>query len=178
MVCDRCIMAVQSLLERHNLDIVCVKLGEATFAQDLPEALLQTIAEELQALGFELIDDRRHRLAEQVRIAIIELAHYSDGRQRTNLSDYIANKLGMDYDAAAELFSAIHGTTVEQFYIAQKIERVKELLIYDELSLNEIAYRMGYSSAAHLSSQFKRVTGMTPTYFRQNHHNRRPIDKI
>lgn len=178
MVCNRCIMAVQSLLEQHGLAIEHVTLGEALLAHELPETLLPTIAAELQALGFELIDDRRHRLAEQVRVAVIELVHYSDTKQRTNLSDYIADKLGVDYDTAAELFSTIHGTTVEKFYIAQKIERVKELLAYDELSLNEIAYRMGYSSAAHLSTQFKRVTGMTPTAFRQSRHNRLPLDEI
>lgn len=166
------------MFERLNLPIEHIELGEVTLSQELPETMLPTITNELEALGFELIDNRRHRLAEQVRVAVIELAHYSDGKQRVNLSDYISHKVGMDYDAAAELFSAIHGMTVEQFYIAQKIERVKEFLMYDELSLSEMAYRMGYSSAAHLSAQFKRVTGMTPTAFKQQRRHRLPLDEI
>ncbi len=171
-------MVVQSLLERHGLAVGHIKLGEVSLVQELPEELQPILAEELRALGFELIDDRRHRLAEQVRVAVIELAHYSKEGQRTNLSEYIADRLNMDYDTAAELFAGIPGTTVEKIYIAQRIERVQEPLMDNELSLNEIAYRMGYSSAAHLSAQFKRITGITPTAFRQHHNSRRPLDEI
>lgn len=178
MVCNRCIMAVRSLLAGYGIEPLAIELGEVTLAQPLSPQLRRAVGDGLSRLGFELIDDRRHRLAEQVRIAVIELAHYAGSAPRVNLSDYISQKLGMDYDAAAELFSAIHGITVEKFYIAQKIEHVKELLVYDELSLGEIACSMGYSSVAHLSAQFKRVTGITPTQFRKQHPRRRPIDEI
>ena len=129
--------------------------------------------------GFELLDDRRQCLIEQIRTAVIEYVRYDDSARKTNLSDYLTRKCRHDYSALSRLFSEANGTSIERYYILQRVERVKELLIYDELSVSEIADRMGYSSAAHLSAQFKNVTGMSPTRFKQLKDRRiRPIDSI
>ncbi len=179
MVCNRCIAAVQAVFKDLNIVPSSVELGVVRLDNDLPDSLRPALSAKLISAGFELIDDRRHRIANRVRTAIIERVHYSDETTRKeNLSDYLSRLVGMDYGTVAELFSSVHGMTVEKYYIAQKIERVKELLVYDEWSLSEIAELMGYSSVAHLSAQFKRVTGVTPSVFRKQHLSRRPLDEI
>ncbi len=127
----------------------------------------------LRKSGLELMDDRKSILIEKIKNIIVELVHYSDILPKTNLSDYLSDKLNYDYTYLANLFSEVHGTTIEKFFINHKIERVKELLVYDELNLKEIAYKLHYSSASHLSSQFKRVSGLTPSHFKQLKHKRR-----
>lgn len=179
MVCNRCITAVQTIFEQLAVKPLSVELGVVRLDKELPVALRPILSAKLKSIGFELIDDRRHRIADRVKTAIIELVHHSEEQARKeNLSDYLSRQIGMDYGTAAECFSSVHCITVEKYYIAQKIERVKEFLAYDEWSLSEIAMRMGYSSVAHLSAQFKRITGKTPTAFRKLQPSRRPLDEI
>ena len=159
MVCPRCIMAVEQVLARLGLTSLHVELGKAVVRETPDEAMLARLRTGLEALGFELLDDRRMQLIEQV--------------------DYLTARLHHDYSTLSKLFSEVTGTTIEKYFIAQKIERVKELLVYDELSLGEIAARLNYSSTAHLSAQFKSVTGMTPTRFKQEKRNlRRTLDSV
>ena len=167
MVCDRCIMAVRSLLQEMGLEPLSVRLGEAELSRPLSAAGRASLDAALRRLGFELIDGRRERLAEQVKTLVIELVHRENGCLRVNLSDYLAERLRHDYDYISGIFSDVEGTTVEKFFIAQKIERVKELLAYDEFSLSEIAGMLNYSSVAHLSAQFKRVTGLSPSAYKR-----------
>lgn len=180
MVCNRCIMVVQQHLTNLGIEIESIKLGEVVVKQPLTPELKDKIKNSIEPIGFELIDDKRMQLIEQVKNVIVELVHYNDGELKVNLSDFITSKLNHDYSYISNLFSEIENTTIEQYYIAQKIERVKELLVYDELSLSEIAYQLNYSSAAHLSSQFKRVTGLTPSHFKQikDSKKRKPLDEI
>ena len=134
---------------------------------------------ELEAVGFYLIDDKKSRLIEQIKTLVIELVHYNSNNLKINLSDYISEKLHHDYNYISNLFSEVEGTTIEKYFITQKIERVKELLVYDELTLNEIADQLNYSSTAHLSAQFKKVTGFTPSYFKKIKENKRkPLDEV
>lgn len=180
MVCNRCIMVVSNQLTKLGVQPESVVLGQVTLKDELNEEKLNAIKEMLESYGFELIDDKRRKLIESIKSIIIEAIHYGDNERRTfNFSDLISEKLGKDYNYLSSLFSEVEGTTIEKYIINQKIEKVKELLVYDELSLSEIAYKMGYSSVAHLSNQFKKVTGLTPSYFKKVGMNRRkPLDKI
>lgn len=179
MVCNRCIMAVEQLLGRLHFTVLHVELGKAVVGEVPDEASVEQLRRELEALGFELLDDRRMQLIEQVRHLVIDLVHHKNSALRTNLSDYLTEHLYHDYSALSKLFSEVTGTTIEKYFIAQKIERVKELLVYDELSLSQIADLLNYSSTAHLSAQFKSVTGMTPSRFKQEKKNlRKPLDAV
>ena len=180
MVCDRCIAAVRDALRRCGVEPVSVALGEALLPQPCGGTVRTAIRRELEALGFELLEDRRLQLVERIRTAVVRLVHHNDGTPlRERLSDYLTRQLGHDYSALSKLFSEVSGTTIEKYFIAQKIERAKELLRYDELSLSQIADSLGYSSAAYLSAQFKSVTGMTPSRFRQQKAAvRRPLDRV
>lgn len=166
MVCNRCKMVVEQLFERLHLPTRSIELGEVVFAQNLTAEQTAEIERELSALGFELISDRRARIIDQISTAVI--AYVGDTRlmERQNLSDFLADRLHTNYATLSSLFSTERGITIERYCILQKIERVKELLIYDELTIAEIAYQLHYSSAAHLSAQFKSVTGMSPRDFR------------
>lgn len=178
MVCPRCIMVVESEFEKLQIPICSVKLGKVETERNLSDEEVAKLSVRLEELGFELIDDKKNRLVEQVKTAIVELI-YKNVKLTTNLSDFIGARLHMDYTYVSNLFSEIEGTTIEKYFIAQKIERVKELLVYDELSLSEIAFGMNYSSVAHLSSQFKKITGKTPSQFKLNGlENRKTIDKV
>lgn len=179
MVCNRCILVVRQLLEKSELTPIHVELGRAIVQEELSDTKRAALKNALEAVGFELIDDRRTVLIEQLRNAVIDLVHRRDNDLRTNLSDYLAEKFHSDYGALSKLFSEVNGITLEKYYIAQKIERVKELLVYGELSLGEIAGKLNYSSTAHLSAQFKSVTGITPSAFRRlNDKARKPLDKV
>jgi YesN/AraC family two-component response regulator len=180
MVCQRCISAVKMTLEQAGLDPAAVQLGEVDIQEELNADEREKIRTALLHQGFELIDDRRSRLIEQIKTAVISLIHHSDEEKlKMNLSDYLAEKTGRDYNYLSSLFSEVEGLTIEKYVILQRIERVKELLVYGELTLSEIAYKLGYSSVAHLSSQFKKVTGLTPSHYRQiRDHKRRPLDDI
>ncbi|MGL5913167.1 MAG: helix-turn-helix domain-containing protein [Bacteroidales bacterium] len=179
MVCDRCTMAVRAIFAQQNVVIDRIVLGEVTIAQPISPTQHQALKEKLESIGFEWIDDKRSLQIEQIKNLIRELVHHNEGALTMNLSDYLAEQLRYDYSSLTSLFSEVEGTTIEQYYIAQKIERVKELLVYNYLTLGEIAHQLNYSSTAHLSAQFKKVTGLTTTYYKQLANKRRQaLDKI
>lgn len=180
MVCARCNKVVAEELEKLGYQVLQVSLGEAEISKADNVFDIAKIKEVLIANGFELLDDRKTQLIEQIKLAIIDLVHrQGEADLHINTSDYLAEKLGMDYSYLSSLFSAHEGITIEKYLILQRVERVKELLVYNELSLKEIAYQLGYSSVAHLSNQFKKVTGLTPSYFKEIKDNKRKtIDQV
>lgn len=171
MVCPRCVQAVAALAEEMHIEDAQIELGTLTIPDDnqpLSPDTLQNLSERLKALGFELIDSQKSRLIEQIKKEVIALARKADGEKPSqNLSQIVSAALHYDYNHLSTLFSASEGQTIEKYYIAQRIEFVKELLVYDELSLSQIALNLGYSSTAHLSAQFKKVTGLTPSHFKK-----------
>jgi AraC-like DNA-binding protein len=181
MVCRRCIMAVEQLLAQLGITPRSVALGQVVLERPLTEQQRNALAAGLAELGFELLDDRRKAIVSSIKTGLIELIRSGDEELlgRVVISEYLEQQLGMHYSTLSRLFSQVEGKTIERFVIEQKIELVKELIAYNELSLTEISYRLGYSSVHHLSSQFKQVTGMTARQFRQLHTKpRRPIDQI
>ena len=179
MVCGRCEMAVKAELERIGLPAISVKLGEVELVRDLEDGELQILTKNLNALGFELLDDKVSKTIERIKNRIIDLVHYQNEKLKTNLSKYLADDLRQDYSTLSKLFSETEGTTIEHYFIAQKIERAKELLVYNELTLSEIAIQLNYSNVAHLSNQFKKTTGFTPTHFKQlKDKKRKQIDDL
>ena len=179
MVCSRCKMVVKTELAKHNLIPMAIELGEVEIHEQLNKKELHTLNTGLKHLGFEIIDDRRSRIIEKIKNIIIELVHHSSENLQVNLSEFIASRVHQDYNYLSNLFSEVEGTTIEKYLIAQKIERVKELLVYDEFSLSGIADQLGYSSVAYLSNQFKRVTGLTPTYYKSlKEHKRKNIEEL
>lgn len=173
MVSLRCKMLVKEELKNLGIHYIVVDLGMVEILEDITPIQLEKLRVALLKSGLELMDDKKSILIERIKNVIIELIHYSDVVPKVNFSDYLSEKLGYDYTYLANTFSEVKGITIEHYIIANKIERVKELLIYDELNLTEISYLMNYSSVAHLSNQFKKVTGLTPTYFKQLKHKRR-----
>jgi len=173
MVTIRCKMVVKSELDKLGVHYNSVDLGEVVTRDDLSAGQLDRLRIGLKKSGLELMDDKKSILVEKIKAVIIELVHYNEEQIKINLSDYLTEKLNHNYTYLANLFSEVKGTTIEQFYLAHKIEKVKELLVYDELNLTEIAYRMHYSSVAHLSNQFKKMTGLTPSHFKNLKHKRR-----
>ncbi len=179
MVCNRCKMVVKSELEKMGFEPLQVELGEVTLSKELTDEDKTRINSVLQKLGFSLIDDRKSRLIEKIKTLIIELVHQQDSNLNSNLSDYLSSRLNHDYTYMTNLFSEVEGTTIEKYYIAQKIEKVKELLVYNELTLSQIAWQLNYSSVAHLSKQFKKVTGLTPSHFKNiRMEKRKPLDEV
>lgn len=179
MVCNRCIMAVQQVFESLNNPPVRISLGEVETAHPIQENDLEKLRKALVSYGFELIDDTKSQLIEKIKNTIVQSVHHSNEDLKINYSEYIESHLNRDYAYLSSLFSEVEGTTIEKYIILQKIERVKELLVYDELTLSEIAYQMGYSNVAYLSNQFKKVTGLTPSHFKQVKENKRKqLDKI
>jgi YesN/AraC family two-component response regulator len=166
MVCVRCKMVVKSELEKLGLHYSFVELGEAEVFETIDKKQMESLSKALKKTGLELMDDKKSIIVEKIKTIIIELVHYTEEQIKVNLSDYISEKLDYDYTYLANLFSEVKGTTIEQFYLGHKIEKVKELLVYNELNLTEIAEKMHYSSVAHLSNQFKKITGLTPSYFK------------
>ena len=159
-------MVVRSELDNLGLRYESVELGEARLREDITPEQREKLRAALLKSGLELMDDKKAILIEKIKNIIIEMVHYSEEVPKTNFSDYLSEKLNYDYTYLSNIFSEVTGTTIEQYTILNKIERVKELLIYDELNISEISYRLNYSSVAHLSNQFKKVTGLTPTYFK------------
>lgn len=180
MVCDRCIMVVERLLQSLELPVTTVRLG--TVELDVPEiSELQTqqLRSELEAIGFELIDERKALIAEQIRVFIIEAVHRDQSEQHLKFSERLSAALHMDYSQLSKIFSEQEGMPIEQYIIAQRIERVKELLSYGEKNLNEISMELGYSSSSALINQFKKLTGITPGQFRSGASvPRKPLDKL
>lgn len=179
MVCNRCIMVIKSELEKLGYQPITITLGEVLLSKDLIDEEKTILNKHLKTLGFEIIDDKKSRLIGQIKSTIIEIVHQLNGNIKSNLSDYLSDKINHDYTYLSNLFTEIEGTTIEKYFIAQKIERVKELLVYDELSLSEIADQMNYSSVAYLSNQFKKVTGLTPTHFKNiKAQKRKSLDEV
>lgn len=179
MVCPRCIITAERVFNQCGIKPVSVELGVVTLGESLSAEKLASVRQLLEEYGFEVIDDRRHRTVEQIRVGVIEYVRNPEFRQRRNLSDYLCGKCHRDYSSLSKLFTESRGMSIEKYYIAQRVELVKELLIYDEMTVSEIADSIGYSSVAHLSSQFKSVTGLSPTEFKKLKHPRiRPIDRI
>ena len=180
MVCNRCKMVVKTEFENLGLHPVNIGLGEVVIEEKkLRKEQQNSLREALQKLGFELIDDKRSKLIEQIKSFIIDTIHYNKEHPNKNYSELLSQHLHHDYSYLSNLFSQVEGITIEQYIINQKIEKVKELLIYDEMSLSEIAVELNYSSTAHLSAQFKKLTGLTPSKFKQiGMQGRRSLDEI
>ncbi|EMR04492.1 helix-turn-helix domain-containing protein [Cesiribacter andamanensis] len=179
MVCNRCIKVVREVAEQLGFTVDQIGLGELQVKEVLQDAQKEQLAALLLADGFELLDDRKATLVEKIKGVIIREVHHNQQRRHQNLSVLIADELHMDYSYLSNLFSSLEGTTIEKYTILQRIEKVKELLVYDELTLSEIAWQLGYSSVHHLSAQFKKVTGLTPSHFKKIGENRRkPLDGL
>lgn len=179
MVSNRCKMAVKEELKKLGLHFMVVDLGEVDIMENISEEQREQLKIGLVKSGLELMDDKRAMLIEKIKNVIIEMVHHSDEIVKVNFSNFLSEKLNHDYTYLANLFSEVQGTTIEQFLISHKIERIKELIIYGELNITEIAWKMNYSSVAHLSNQFKKVTGLSPSHFKQLKDKRRsPIEEI
>jgi AraC family transcriptional regulator len=180
MVCARCIKSVMGIFQSVGANLKDVELGTVITKEELLPLQLEQVKKSLEAEGFEIIDDQRMKLVEQIKKLIIELVHMKElDEMKENLSDYLSNQLHKDYTYLSNLFSSLSNTTIEQYFILQKIEKVKEWLVYDELTLNEMAFRLRYSSVAHLSAQFKKITGFTPTQFKKlKSRDRKQLDKL
>lgn len=179
MVCNRCILVVGQVLDNLELNPITITMGEVEFASPLSEAHVQILSRNLLELGFELLDTKGQKQIEKIKNVLIQKVQHGEIEEHFGLSDFLMKALNKEYTQLSRLFSEVEGTTIEQFFILQKIEKVKEWLVYDELTLSEIAWKLGYSSVAHLSSQFKKVTGLTPSHFKTfGGKNRKPLDKI
>lgn len=179
MVSNRCKMVVKEELRNLGLHFIVVDLGEVEIMENISMSLRQELKANLLLSGLELMDDKKSMLIEKIKNIIIEMVHHSDEIIKVNFSDYLSEKMNHDYTYLSNLFSEVQGTTIEQFIISHKTERIKELIIYGEHNITEIAWKMGYSSVAHLSSQFKKVTGLSPSHFKQLKDKRRsPLEEI
>ncbi len=173
MVCSRCKMVVKAEVEKAGLELVSLELGEVELKSEPTKTQLEKLNTSLLTLGFEMIDDKKAQTIEKIKTAIVTLVHHSDNDIKTNLSAYITSQVHQDYNYLSNLFSEVEGTTIEKYFITHRIEKVKELLMYNELSLSQIADQLGYSSVAYLSNQFKKLTGFTPSYFKSLKENKR-----
>ena len=179
MVSNRCKITVKEELSKLGLHYIVVELGEIELMEDLTTEQRETLKLNLLSSGLELMEDKKAILIERIKNTVIEMIHHSDEMIKTNFSDYLSEKLAHNYTYLANLFSEVQGTTIEQFIISHKVERIKELIIYGDLNITEIAWKMNYSSVAHLSNQFKKITGLTPSHFKKLKNKRRsPIEDI
>ncbi len=179
MVCDRCIAAVRHLFDDLKIHFSELQLGEVTLLKTPANKKMKILETGLNQLGFEILDDEKKQLIDKIKTIIIKDVHYGEGDAKYKFSDLLSAKLHKDYSYLSKLFSETEGVTIEKYMINQKIERVKELMVYDELNLSEIAYQLGYSSVAHLSAQFKKVTGISPSHFKNIPGNKRKtLDRL
>ena len=179
MVCNRCILTVENILRQHQIPYTKVLLGEVALERKLSEKELKEIDSDFRKVGFELIDSRVNKTIENIKQALLEYLCLGMDSQQLKLSSFITKKIPYDYSYLSDLFSSIEGKTIEQYFILQRIEKVKELLVYDQLSLTEIAYQTGFSSVHHLSAQFKKVTGLTPSHFKKiGIEKRKALDQL
>lgn len=179
MVCNRCIMTVENILNQNNIPYANVSLGEVELERKLSAEETKAIDADLQKVGFELIDKRVNKIIEDIKQSVLEYLNLGMDSQNLKLSSFITKNIPYDYSYLSDLFSSIEGKTIEQYFILQRIEKVKELLVYDQLSLTEISYQTGFSSVHHLSSQFKKVTGLTPSHFKKiGIKRRKAIDQL
>jgi len=175
----RCKLAVKEVLTKFKLHFIIVEMGVVEILENITPTQREQISTALHNLGLDLMEDNKTVLVEKIKNVIIEMVHYTDELPKSNFSDYLSEKLHYDYTYMANLFSEGQGTTIEKFIISHKIERVKELIIYDELNLTQIAWKMHYSSVAHLSNQFKKITGITPSSFQRiKEKKRKPIENV
>jgi AraC-like DNA-binding protein len=179
MVCDRCKAAVKAQLEKNQIHYKSVDLGEVETEGSVPDQKLENFRNNILPLGFELIDDKRSLIIERIKAELITIIRNSDASKKFNFSTHLAQQIGKDYSTLSSLFSEVEGVTIEHYFINQKIERAKELIAYDQLSLKEIAHQLNYSSVSHLSNQFKKITGLTPGHFKDTRNKmRKSLDKI
>ena len=167
MVCSRCKMVIKSELENLGLNPISIELGEIEIQEKDIKEIKVDLLKRLHSLGFDLIDNKKSKTIEKIKNLIVDLVHNKNNDIKTNLSEYLSQNLLQDYNTLSSLFSEVENTTIEKYFIHQKIERVKELLTYDELTLNEIAHQLNYTTTSYLSNQFKKVTGFSPSYFKQ-----------
>ncbi len=180
MVCNRCVLVVREQLDQLDMRYTSVQLGEVELVENPGEKQMQDLQNRLNGLGFEVLDDRRAAIVNKIKSTLIQLIHGGEaGEMNKKISVILAEKLHMDYPFLSGLFSSTEGVTIEKYIILQRIERAKELIVYDEMTLNEIADQLGYSSVQHLSQQFKKITGLTPSAFKQlKEKNRKPLDQV
>lgn len=180
MVCNRCIKVVKEEFEKLGIKIEEIELGRVSVSKNITNNQLSSITEVLYKNGFELIDDKKSKIIDKIKTLIIEKIHHTkDIAESINSSDFISREIGYDYSYLSKLFSSVEGITIEKYIINQKIEKTKELLVYNELSLSEISYQLGYSSVQHLSNQFKKITGLTPSHFKNlKEYKRKPLDEV
>jgi len=181
MVCNRCVLAVKQSIEALDLHIDSITLGEVNLKENTIETSKFTqLKQKLDDLGFEIIDDKKSRLIEQIKNSIIQqIHHHKNIDMKINWSAFLADQLNYEYNYLSTLFSSVEGITIEQYIIKQKVEKIKELIVYDELNISEIANKLAYSSVAHLSSQFKKITGQSPSEFKKSlNKDRKTIDKL
>jgi hypothetical protein len=179
MVCDRCVMTVENILRQNRIPFIGVSLGEVELERKLLADEIKAIDADLRKVGFELIDKRVNKIIEDIKKAVLEYLGWGMDSQKPKLSSFITDKIPYDYSYLSDLFSSVEGKTIEQYFILQRIEKVKELLVYDQLSLTEISYQTGFSSVHHLSSQFKKLTGLTPSHFKKiGVEKRKALDQI
>jgi len=177
MVCQRCIMTVENILKKEEIPYSKISLGEVELLREMKADEIKKVETDLKQVGFELITGRTNKIVEDIKQLVMEYIALGDDK-KTKLSSFITAKLHYDYSYLSDLFSSIEGITIEHYLITQRIERVKELLVYDQLSLTEIAFQVGFSSVHHLSAQFKKITGLTPTHFKKvGAEKRRGLDK-
>jgi AraC-like DNA-binding protein len=179
MVCNRCKMVVQSILEKLNLHPIQVELGEIELEENDISFVKKQLKQELESFGFSLLDSEKSKKIEKVKNLITDLVQNKNNALDVTLSDFLSNEMNQDYSALSNLFSGIEGITIEKYYILQKIEKVKELLVYNELTLSEISLQLNYSSVSYLSNQFKKVTGLTPSHFKKLRTvKRKPLEEL
>ena len=173
MVCNRCITVVEQTFQQAGVKVENVQLGNVETSEELNDNTIKRIDDELKRVGFEIINDSKSRLIEQIKTTAVEYVYQNKWDEKHNFSDYLTDKIHLDYPYLSSLFSSVEVTTIEKYLINLKIERVKEFIVYDEKTLSEIAWKMGYSSVAHLSGQFKRITGFSPSYFKDMKEQKR-----
>ena len=178
MVCNRCILVVKQELEKLKLLPALVNMGEVELSKPATDKQLKGLDERLKELGFELLDDQKQKQIEKIKNLLIKQIQSGEVEEHFSITNYLTKALNKDYSYISRLFSEVEGITIEQFFILQKIEKVKELIIYNEMNLSEISYKLGYSSVAHLSAQFKKVTGLTPSHFKKMGGHRHSLDNV
>lgn len=179
MVCNRCVMVVKEAFEKAGIPPVSVVMGEVELSKALTETQLLKVSTRLTDLGFEILDDKNHQLIEKIKKVLILQVQSGHIDEHFSITQFLTKKIGKEYTQLSRLFSEVEGITIEQFFLLQKIEKVKEWLVYNELTLSETAWKLGYSSVPHLSAQFKKITGLTPSQFKaMGNKNRKPLDQI
>lgn len=179
MVCNRCVLVVKQELEKLNLLPAGVSMGEVQLSKPATDKQLTKLNEKLKELGFEILDDQKQKQIEKIKNMLIKKVQSGEVEEHFSITTFLSKALNKDYSYISRLFSEVEGITIEQFFILQKIEKVKELLVYGELNLSEISYQLGYSSVAHLSAQFKKVTGLTPSHFKKiGNSHRHSLDNV